>query len=97
MPGPRRPLSQVKGVRIDMATACLLNGDLDSGAEAIKPVLTQPASPRIVSLVGRLARTRTTLLSSAWAKNGQARELADEISQWLTTDQVPGRPGTGQN
>jgi transcriptional regulator with XRE-family HTH domain len=97
MPGPRRPLSQVKGVRIDMATACLLNGDLDSGAEAIRPALTQPVSPRNTSLAGRLARTRTTLLSPAWAKNDQARQLAADIGQWLTTDQALGRPGTGQN
>jgi hypothetical protein len=97
MPGPRRPLSQVNGVRIDMATACLLNGDLDSSAEAITPVLTQPATRRNVSLTGRLARTQTTLLSPAWAKNGQARQLADDIGQWLTTDQEAGRPGTGQS
>lgn len=96
MPGPRRPLSQVNGVRIDMATACLLNGDLDSSAEVIKPVLTQPATPRNVSLTGRLARTGTTLLAPAWAKDGQARQLADDIGQWLTTDQEAERPGTSQ-
>ena len=43
VPPPRRPLSQVNGVRIDMATACLLTNNLDGGAEAIKPVLAQPA------------------------------------------------------
>jgi hypothetical protein len=89
MPGPRRPLSQVNGARIDMATACFLNNDLDSGTEAIKPLLAQPASLRNVSLVGRLARTRTTLLSPAWTKNGQARQLADEIGHWLATEQAP--------
>ncbi len=45
MPGPRRPLSQLNGVRVNMATACLLNDDLDSGAEAIKPVPAQPPRP----------------------------------------------------
>src|SRR6266704_2552561 len=77
MPGPRRPVSQINGARIDLATACLLNGDLDSSTEALNPLLTRPASVRNVSLVGRLARTRTTLLSPAWAKNSQARRLAD--------------------
>ncbi len=97
MPGPRRPLSQVNGARIDMATACFLNNDPDSGTEAIKPLLAQPASLRNVSLVGRLARTRTTLLSPAWAKNHQARQLADEIGHWLATDQAPKRLTTGQS
>jgi len=97
MPGPRRPLSQVNGVRIDLATACLFNDDLDSATQSIQPVLAQPASPRNVSLAGRLARTRTTLLSPAWAKNGQARQLSDDIGQWLTTDQVRKQSGTGQN
>lgn len=97
MPGPRRPLSQVNGARIDMATACFLNNDLDSGAEAIKPLLTQPASLRNVSLVGRLARTRQTLLSPTLAKNGQARQLADEIGHWLATDHAPKRLNSSQS
>ena len=79
-----------------MATACLFTNDLDGGAEALKPVLAQPASVRNVSLAGRLARTRTALLSPAWAKNAQARQLADEIGHWLTTDRVPGHTGIGQ-
>lgn len=86
MPAPRRPLSQVNGARIDLATACLLNGDLEAGTQAIKPVLAGAASPRNVSLIGRLARTRTALLSPPWVKNGQARQLADEIGHWLATD-----------
>ena len=97
LPGPRRPLSQVSGVRIDMATACLLTGDLDTGAEALTPVLAQPASPRNVSLTGRLVRTRTTLLSPAWAENGQARQLADSIGQWLTTGHAPRQPRTSRS
>ncbi len=96
VPDPRRPVSQVNGVRIDMATAFLLNGDLDSSAEIIRPVLTQPASLRNVSLVGRLARTRATLLSPGWARNGRARQLADDIGRWLATDQEPPGPGTGR-
>ena len=32
LPGPRRPLSQIDGARIDLATACLLNNDLDASA-----------------------------------------------------------------
>jgi transcriptional regulator with XRE-family HTH domain len=91
MPSPRWPLSQVSGARIDLATACLLNGDLDASAQAIKPVLAQPASVRNVSLTGRLARTRTTLLSPAWARNSQARQLADEIGEWLASGQAPQR------
>jgi hypothetical protein len=84
LPPPRRPASQVNGARIDMATACLLNNDLDASAEVIKPVLAQPASLRNVSLTGRLARTQTTLPTPPWAKNTQARQLADEIGQYLT-------------
>lgn len=97
MPGPRRPVSQINGARVDLATACLLNGDLNSGAEALNPLLTQPTSLRNVSLVGRLARTRTTLLSSAWAKNSQARQLADEIGQWLAIGPEPQQAHAGGN
>jgi hypothetical protein len=83
LPGPRRPVSQVEGARIDLATACLLNNDLDASTKAITPVLTRPPSVRNVSLAGRLARTRTTLLSRTWAGNRQARQLADQIGHWL--------------
>jgi hypothetical protein len=95
LPLPRRPLSQVSGAQIDMAAACLLGNDLDGSAETIRPVLAQPASLDNVSLAGRLARTQTTLLSPAWAKNPQARQLADEISEWLVLRQKPCRPTSG--
>jgi hypothetical protein len=85
LPLPRRSLSQITGAQIDLATAYLLSNDLDGSAEAIRPVLAQPASLRNVSLAGRLARTQTTLLSTAWARNSQARQLADDIGDWLTT------------
>jgi hypothetical protein len=87
LPAPRRPLSQVNGARIDLATACLLNSDLDSSAQALRLLLNEPLSVRNVSLAGRLARTQTALLSPAWAKNSQARHLADDIGQWLATGQ----------
>jgi hypothetical protein len=83
-PLARRSQSQVSGVQIDMATAYLLSGELDGSAEALRPVLAQPAALRNVSLTGRLARTRTILLSSAWAANTQAQQTADDIGGWLT-------------
>jgi hypothetical protein len=67
MPEPRRPVSQINGVRIDLATAYFLTGDLSSAIEAIKPLLASPVSVRNVSLVGRLTRTRTILRSPTWA------------------------------
>lgn len=84
IPVARRSSSQINGARIDAATASLLNGDRDSAAEALQPVLTLPAPVRNVSLTGRLARTRNILLSPAWAGDGCARQLADDIGEWLT-------------
>ena len=92
LPPPRRPLSQINGARIDMATACLLNHDLDGAAQALEPLLAQPVELRNVSLTGRLARTRTVLLSPAWAKSTQARQLADTIGEWLDQFRTPPRP-----
>jgi transcriptional regulator with XRE-family HTH domain len=91
-PLPRQPVSQVSGVHIDMATACLLNGDLEGGAEAIGLVLAQSALARNASLVGRLARTRTALEASAWAANARARQLADDIGEWLAAGKEPRAP-----
>jgi hypothetical protein len=95
LPPPQRPLSQINGARIDLATACLLDRNLDAAAEALEPLLAQPIGLRNVSLTGRLARTRTILLASAWAKNTQAHQLADTIGEWLTRSErhrVPGQP-----
>jgi transcriptional regulator with XRE-family HTH domain len=87
LPTARRPLSQVNGARIDMATAYLLSHDLDGGAEALEPLLGQPVELRNVSLTGRLARTRTILLSPAWARSTHAGQLADAIGEWLSSSE----------
>jgi hypothetical protein len=89
------PLSQVNGAQIDLATAYLFRRDLNGSTETIRPVLAQPASLRNVSLAGRLTRAQTTLLSPAWARNPQARQLADEIGEWLLGQESP-RPATGR-
>ena len=83
LPPGRRSLSQVNGARIYLATACLLNRDRDGAAEAITRVLALPASQRNVSLTGRLVRTRNTLLAQPFFKDGQARQLADDVNDWL--------------
>ncbi|MGH3403905.1 MAG: hypothetical protein ACRDRJ_15605 [Streptosporangiaceae bacterium] len=94
LPLPRRPLSQVNGAQIDLATAYLLSSDLDGSAQTIRPVLAQPASLRNVSLAGRLARAQTTLLSPPWTRNQEAHQLADEIGEWL--GQEPRRSASGR-
>jgi len=91
-PVGRRSLSQVIGVRIDIATARLLNHDRDGAEGAIQPVLTASAPLRNVSLTGRLIRTRNTLVAQPWARDTPAHQLADEIREWLAHHAGPMPP-----
>jgi transcriptional regulator with XRE-family HTH domain len=85
-PTGRLSVSQFNGARIDMATACLLNNDLDEAAELLAAVFGQQRSLTNMSLSGRLVRVRKTLLSPAWSKDSRAHDLADTIGDWLSFD-----------
>lgn len=79
----RQSVSQVMGARIDLATACLMQHELDEAEEALGCVFTIPSSLRNVSLSGRLARTRRSLASSHWDGDPAARHLNDALGEWL--------------
>ena len=83
LPQGRQPLSQVTGIRIDLATACLLQDECDEAGEALETVLAVPAAMRNVSLSGRMTRTRRTLHSRPWSEDTTARQLDDIIAEWL--------------
>ncbi len=89
MPASRVSVSQLNGARIDLATACVLNRDLDCAEEALRPVLAPTSDVRNVSLSGRLARTRAALLSPSWASDTRARHIAGEIGAWLAGGPLP--------
>jgi transcriptional regulator with XRE-family HTH domain len=89
MPTGRQSISQMTGVRIDMATACLLNHELDEATELLIGTLNIQPVLRNMSLSGRLTRARNALTSPHWSADSRARELADTIGDWLATD-----PGT---
>ena len=83
LPAATRSFSQVAGARIDLATACLADGELDEAGEALSGVLAVPPQLRNMSLTGRLSRTRTVLVSSRWAGDTAAGRLNEAIGEWL--------------
>ena len=83
LPPGRQPVSQVTGARIDLATACLMQRELDEAEEALGCVFAIPSSLRNVSLSGRLARTRRSLVSPYWSGDPAARHLDDALGEWL--------------
>jgi hypothetical protein len=87
LPAARQPVSQVTGVRIDLATACLVGGDRDEAEEALGHVFAVPSPLRNVSLAGRLARTRNNLASPAWSRDHVARDLNEALGEWLRDGQ----------
>jgi transcriptional regulator with XRE-family HTH domain len=86
LPPGRQSLSQVNGIRIDLATARLLKHDLDGAAAVIGQVLSLPPSLRNMSLSGRLDRTRSVLTSPCWVGDAQALHLNEAIGAWLTAE-----------
>jgi hypothetical protein len=83
LPSSRQPVSQVTGVRIDLATACLLGRERGEAEEALGHVFAVPAPLRNVSLSGRLARARETLASPYWSGARAAQQLNDALGEWL--------------
>ena len=83
LPACRQSLSQVNGARIDLATACLVQGERDQAEDILGTVFAVPSPLRNVSLLGRLERTRKVLVSPSWAEDGTARKLSDSISELL--------------
>jgi hypothetical protein len=83
LPPGRQPVSQVTGARIDLATACLMQRELDEAEEALGCVFAIPSSLRNVSLSGRLARTRRSLVSPYWSGDPAARYLDNALGEWL--------------
>ena len=83
LPSGRQPVSQVTGARIDLATACLMQHELDEAEDALGRVFAIPSSLRNVSLLGRLARTRRSLASPYWSEDPAARHLNDALGEWL--------------
>jgi hypothetical protein len=83
LPSGRQPVSQVMGARIDLATACLMQHELDESEDALGCVFAIPSPLRNVSLSGRLARTRRSLASPYWSGDPAARHLNDAIGEWL--------------
>jgi hypothetical protein len=86
MPIGRQSISQITGARIDMATACLLNHELDQAIELLSSTLDLQPALRNMSLSGRLVRARKALTASRWSGHSHAKELADTIGDWLATD-----------
>jgi hypothetical protein len=83
LPAARQSVSQVTGARIDLATACLLGRERDEAVETLGHVFAVPSPLRNVSLSGRLARARQTLVSPQWADDHGARKLDEALGEWL--------------
>jgi tetratricopeptide (TPR) repeat protein len=82
LPPGRQPLSQVTGARIDLATACLILGELDEAEAILDHVFAIPSSLSNVSLSGRLKRAREHLASPCWSGDPAVRRLSDALGDW---------------
>jgi hypothetical protein len=82
LPPGRQPVSQVTGARIDLATACLILGELAEAEATLGHVFAIPSSLSNVSLSGRLERARKHLASPCWRGDTAARQLGDALSSW---------------
>jgi len=80
LPPGRQPVSQVTGARIDLATACLILGELDEAEATLGHVFAIPSSLNNVSLSGRLERARKHLASPCWRGDPAARQLGGALS-----------------
>jgi len=83
LPEQERPVSPMAGARADLASACLLRGDLDAAEHALADVLAIAPEQRISVITARVSGVEQRLRQSPWRQVCQAAGLADEISDWL--------------
>ena len=83
LPPSRRPHSQATGARIDLATGCLFQRELDEAEDVLGQVLTVHTPLANVSLSGRLARSRQVLAAPELASDPAARRLDEAIGDWV--------------
>jgi transcriptional regulator with XRE-family HTH domain len=92
LPPSRRPHSQATGARIDLATGCLLQRELDEATDVLGQVLAAHTPPENVSLSRRLARSRRVLATPKWVGDPAARRLDDAIGDWLADQSAADPP-----
>jgi transcriptional regulator with XRE-family HTH domain len=89
-PGEDHSLGCEAVTRIDLATALLRGGHLDSAAVALAPVLSFPSGKRINALPQRLRRVRAELAGPRYRGSAQARELDEGIEEFTRDTVVVG-------
>lgn len=76
--------SFVDPARADLAAARLIGQDLDGAIEALDPVWSVSVDRRRFGFTSRLATIRTTLATPGWAGSVPARNLHDQITEFVT-------------
>ncbi|HEX6527660.1 MAG TPA: hypothetical protein VF070_47735 [Streptosporangiaceae bacterium] len=81
---------------IDLAVVRLRSGALDAAAAALEPALLLPVARRITQVTARLAVVRDELAAPIYHSSGQARDMGEQIEEFVreaVTAGLPGSPG----
>lgn len=81
-----RPISQTLGSKIDLATAHIMSGDLDEAYEIVTGTIAAATNLKNASLAGRLARTRSVLISANHLDSSLARQLDEGIRELISAE-----------
>ncbi len=83
-PGEDHSLYAEMRARVELTGARIRTGDLDAALVAVGPVLALPPSRRVASLPLRLGQIRADLAAPGYQGSLLARDLDEQIEQFLT-------------
>lgn len=78
------------GARVDLAAARVLRGDLASARHALLTVFALAPAQRVAGVLGRLDQVRQLLAADIYRDSREARQLADDITDFTTA--TPAQP-----
>lgn len=85
LPHVMRPWAPLTGARVDLATACVISGDLEAAEAAFESVFKLEDGRRISTITGRVDATLRQLRSN-FKNDNQARHLGSRIESWSKGD-----------
>lgn len=81
--GAARPQAVLAGVRIDTASARLLQNDLEGALTFAEPVLALNSELRIAPITGRIEKMRQLINASSWSADRAAEPIRTAVQAWL--------------
>jgi hypothetical protein len=90
--GPEQSAELVAAAQLDLVTAHFGLGDLDSGAEHLRPIFQLPVASRTMPVIERTMKIAASLGAGQYAESIAAAQLLDQLDEFCAYTAAGGAP-----